>query len=464
MREVELAIVGAGPAGMAAAIEAAKSGVKITLIDENPKPGGQIYQQLPGSFSIRDINQMGKDYVQGQKLLEKIDKYGSNIDFLEGAVVWGAFEDRTLEIVYQEKNQTLKPQKLILAEGALERPMPFPGWTLPGVYAAGGVQRMVKTQRVLPGKRFILTGTGPLQLVVANQLIRAGAEVAGVLEAGSAEGWWKHLSKIWGQWELVKDGLRYLNELRKAKVPFLSPYGIVEAHGNDHVTGATYAKLDKDWKPIAGTEKVLELDTICVGYGFIPSIRLSELLGCKHRYHHNLGGWISEHDIYMETSVPGVFVAGDGAGVAGSMVAIEEGRLCSMRACNQLGRIKESELERLSSPIFKKLKEMRKFRTALDELSAIRPGWFTRIRDDTIICRCEEVTASEIRKRIAEGATNVNEIKFFSRAGMGHCQGRMCESSLQALLTLETNRPIEEVGRLTSRPPIRPIPSGQLLE
>lgn len=463
-REMDLAIVGAGPAGISAAIEAVKLGAKVTLIDENVKPGGKIYQQLPDAFVIRDVNQLGKDYIKGQKLLEDLDKYRAGIEFLDNVIVWGAWEDKSLEIVYQGKTHTLKPQKLILAEGAYERPMPFPGWTLPGVYAAGGVQRMVKTQRVLPGKKFLLTGTGPLQLVVASQLIRSGAQVVGVLEAASSSGWWKRISKVWGQWELIKDGLEYLSELRKAKVPFLSPYGIVEAHGTDQVTGATYAKLDENWKPIAGTEKKVEVDSICVGYGFIPSTRLSGLCKCKLQYSHELGGLIPEHDMYMETSVPGVFIAGDGCGVAGAMVAVEEGRLCAIRACNQLGRIKEDKLKSLSEPILKKLKEIRKFRTVLDEVSAIRLGWFTRVRDDTIICRCEEVTAGEIRKAIADGAVQTNEMKGLLRTGMGYCQGRFCESSLHALIALETKRPIEELERWTLRPPIKPIRLGELQE
>lgn len=457
MRDVELAIIGAGPAGISAAIEAAKLGAPVTMIDENPKAGGQIYRQLPDAFIVQDINQMGRDYLEGRKLLEELDRYRSKIEFLDNAIVWGVFSDRTVEFVYRGKNQTLKAKKLILSEGAYERAMPFPGWTLPGVFATGGVQKIVKTQRVLPGKKFLLTGTGPLQLVVAQELIRAGAEVVGVLEAASTKRLWTNLPKLWRQWELVKEGLGYLNELRKAKVPFLYSYGIVEAHGTDYVTGAKYAKLDKDWRPIPGTEKTVEVDGICVGYGFIPSIRLSNVCGCSHEYHHEMGGWIPEHDVYMETSVPGVFVAGDRAGVMGSMVAVKEGRLCCISACSQLGWINEDKAESLFAPILKKLKGMRKFQAALGEISAIPIGWFSRVRDDTIICRCEEVTAGEIRELVGYGAIHVNDFKRFTRAGTGHCQGRMCESSISALVAMEKNIPWEETGYFTIRPPIKPI-------
>ena len=463
MREIELAVIGGGPAGISAAIEAAKLGVQVAIIDENSKVGGAIYKQFPDPFIVGDISRLGKDYIRGQKMIEEFDRYRGKIEFLESAVVWGLFEDKSIEINYRGKNQTLKPLRLIIAEGAYERPMPFPGWTLPGVFAAGGLHTFIKTQQILPGERFLVTGTGPCQLAVATQLIRSGAKVVGVLEASSSRGIWNYLSKMLGQWGPINDGLQYLNELRKAKVPFLNPYAIVEARGGNQVAEAIYAKVDKDWRPVSGTEKVVEVDSICIGYGFVPSIRLSGLSGCRHQYHRKRGGWIPEHDSYMETSVPGVFVVGDGAGVAGVLVAVEEARLCSIRVCHQLGRIREDEADRLYVPIFEKLKKIKKIRTALEEFSVIRPGWFTRLKDDTIVCRCEEVTAGEIQKLIADGATSINQIKLVTRTGMGHCQGRICESSLSALVAIETKKPIEEVGRFITRPPVRPISLGELV-
>jgi len=268
---------------------------------------------------------------------------------------------------------------------------------------------------------------------------------------------------MWGQWELVKDGLCYLNELRKHRVPLLTSHAIVEARGKDQVTGVTYAKVDKDWKPIHGTERDVEVDAICVGYGFVPSTRLSRLCGCKLMYRHDLGGWIPEHNHRMETSVPGVYVAGDGAGVSGALAAVEEGRLCSIWASHGLGRISDREADRLSGPILKKLSSIRKFRTSLDEVSAFRPGWLARMRRDTTVCRCEEVTYGEILKVIAEGAVTLSELKMFTRAGMGYCQGRMCESSLAALLSMHTGRSIENIGPFTPRPPLKPIRLGDAL-
>ncbi len=228
IREIELAIIGAGPAGVCAAIEAAKFNVSVTVIDENPKPGGQIYRRLTDAFAVTDENRLGKDYIQGTKLIRELERYSQRIKLLADAPVWGIFADREVAFIYEGKSEELRPQKLILAEGAYDRPMPFPGWTLPGVFTAGAALRMVKTERVLPGKRILLAGTGPLQLVLATQLMQAGAEVVSVLEAASSTVVWKYLPQFWGQWGLIKDGLHYLWDLRRNKISYLMSHAIVK--------------------------------------------------------------------------------------------------------------------------------------------------------------------------------------------------------------------------------------------
>lgn len=466
MREVELAIIGAGPAGICAAIEAAKSNVPVTVIDENLRPGGQIYRRLTDSFVVTDENKLGKDYIRGTKLIGELERYSPKIELTEDAPVWGIFADKEIAFMHEGENEELKPQKLILAEGAYDRPMPFPGWTLPGVFAAGGALRMVKTERVLPGKRILLAGTGPLQLVLATQLMQAGAEVVSVLEAATSTVVWKYFPRFWGQWELLKDGLHYLWQLRRGKIPYLTSHAIVEARGDQEVKEAVYVRVDKDGEPIPGTEKTVEVDTICAGYGLIPATRLSRLCGCEHKYEPCLGAWVPSHNENMETTLPGVFVAGDGAGIGGALVAMEEGRLAAIKACQQLGYITQDEARHRSLPIFKKLKGLRRFESALNEIFSIQKGLFTRITDDTIICRCEEVTAGEIRETIADFIAkeeiSIQEIKRLTRAGMGNCQGRMCESTIAQMISIETKRPVAEMEWFTPRPPVKPIPLGSL--
>lgn len=457
MREAELAIIGAGPAGISSAIEAAKSGVQVVLIDENARPGGQIYRQLADGFAVKNERQMGKDYVEGKKLLEEFEKHRQKIELIENALIWGIFEEKQLMFVRGDNNETLKPQKLILSEGAYDRPMPFPGWTLPGVFTAGGVLRMVKTERVLPGRKILLAGTGPLQLVLANQLAQAGAEVVSIVEAASSATGLKYFHKFWGQWQIMADAWRYLRGVQRAKIPILTSHAIIEARGENGVEEAVYARIDKDWKPIPGTEKAVKVDTISMGYGLISSTRLSRLCGCKHEYKPNLGGWVPYHDENMETDLPGVFVAGDCAGVLGALVAVEEGRLASIKACKELGRITDNEAQSRSSSILRKLRGLRRFEWALSQMFVIPKGGVSRITDDTIVCRCKEITAGEIRESIASGATSMGEIKRFTMAGMGYCQGRICENTIAEILSLATNQSMEAVGFFTPRPPVKPL-------
>jgi len=458
MREVELAIIGGGPAGICAAIEAVKCNAQVTLIEENSRLGGQFYRRLAEGFAIVNQRQLDKYYIQGAKLIAEIEQYGKKVELIEDALVWGIFPDKEITLLRDGKTEILKAQRLILAEGAYDRPVPFPGWTLPGVLTAGAALRMVKTEKVLPGERILLAGTGPLQLLLAAHLVRAGAKVVAVLEASHLNNSWKRLPQLWGQWELLKDGLDYLWELRKAKVPLLRGHTIVEAEGKEQVSQAIYAKVDKNWQIVPGTERKVEVDTIITGYGLIPSGRLSQLYGCPQKWDTYLGGWIPEHDEYMETALPGIFAAGDCNGIEGAAVAAEEGRLAAIKICQELGHITPEEASRRCSPIFRKLRGLRRFESALNNIFAIRRGLLAQIPDEVIICRCEEVTAGEIREVIAGGITNINEIKALTRAGMGPCQGRMCASIIAEMVSIKTTRPVEEGGFSTPRPPVKPLP------
>jgi len=460
VREVPLAIIGGGPAGICAAIEAANYGVSATLFEENHSLGGQIYRRLPDSLRIIDQKQLGKDYVQGTRLLAELERCRDKFELKQDVLVWGIFPDKEIAFLHNGKTEMLKAQKLILAEGAYDRPMPFPGWTLPGVMTAGAALRLVKTEKTIPGERILLSGAGPLQLALAARLVRDGATVVAVLEGATLKSSWRYLSGICGQWELLKDGLDYLREINKAKVPLLRWHAIIEARGEKQVQQAIYAKVDRDGRVIAGTEKSLEVDTIITGYGLVPSTRLSRLCGCLHKWHPYLGGWIPCLDDYMETTLPGIFAVGDCTGIEGAIVAQEEGRLAALRVCQQLGLITTAEASRRYSAIFKELRRLRKFEAALNQIFALRRGWLAGLADDVIICRCEEVTAGEIRKVIAEGFTNLSEIKTLTQAGMGPCQGRICEPIITEIISLEAKQLIAEVGFLSPRPPVKPVPFG----
>jgi len=458
LKEIELIILGSGPGGLAAAIEAAKAGVSVTLLDENPHPGGQIYRQFNPGFRVTAPEVLGHDYQRGQELLAEFGAIEKRVEYLGEALVWGVFADRELAFLRGEESHSVRYRALIIAAGAYDRPVPFPGWTLPGVFTAGGAQRLVKAQRVLPGEHILLAGTGPLQLALANQIADAGGKVEAILEAGDIDNWTRLASGVWGQWTLMADAWQYWRGVRKAGIPLWRRHIIVEARGDGHVEEAVVARVDQDWRPIPGSQRSVPADAVCVGYGFVRSVELTRLAQCEHRYEPLLGGWIPVRGEHMETSVPNVYAAGDCAGVAGSFVAIEEGRIAGLAAAQALGHLSTGEAQRRMGPSRERLTGLTRLRRALDEISIPRPGLYDLATDDTIVCRCEEITLGEIKQALTEGVTDMNEVKRMTRMGMGHCQGRMCGPALQEIIAREMHVSAPEVGWLNPRPPVRPVP------
>jgi len=464
VKEIELMILGSGPAGLAAAIEAVRAGASVTLLDENEKPGGQIYRQLAAGYQVTDPGTLGRDYLRGQKLLAEFDSIRLKIDYLDQALVWGIFPDRELAFLRGEESQSVRYRKLIIAAGAYDRPVPFPGWTLPGVFTAGGAQRMVKIQRVLPGESILLAGTGPLQLALANQIAKAGGHVAAIVEAGRIDSWPRLLGATWGQWQLLSDAMHYLMGVRLARIPLWRKHIIVEARGDGKVEEAVVAEVDRSWRPKPGTERTLSVDTICIGYGFVPSTELTRMARCEHRYEPLLGGWIPVLSEDMQTSVSDIYSAGDCTGIAGSMVALEEGRIAGIDAARSLGYLSPEEAAKRAEPSRKRLAGLKRLRRVLDEISMPRPGLYELAKDDTIVCRCEELTLAEIREALQNGATDMNEIKRMTRMGMGNCQGRMCAPALQEIIAREKRVPASDIVYLNPRPPVKPIPLAVLAE
>ena len=458
MKDPELIIIGAGPAGIAAAIEAASAGATVKILDENPKPGGRIYSQLNDGFKLVHPRYLGPDYQKGKALLSEFAAVRKKIDYRHDTLVFGTFENRIMVFHQAGKGQRVAFNKLIVATGAYDRPVPFPGWTLPGVLTAGGAQSLVKMQRVLPGKNLLFAGTGPLQLVVANHVLNGGGTVAAILEAGEINNWLKLLKGFSHNWGLLTDGLQYMRAIRKAGVPLLRRHMILEARGDRQVEEAVIAEVDKDWRAIEKTRRILKVDTICLGYGLVPSVELTRLLGCQHRYSPELGGWIPARNEDMETSVPGVFAVGDGAGVAGSAMAMFEGRIAGISTAQSLGYISSEEARKRKRPYLNNMKKMGRLRDALDRISHPRPGLFELANDDTIICRCEELTLGDIKSAIGKGASEMNELKRMTRMGMGPCQGRMCAPAVQEIIAGQTQTPAAEIAYLNQRPPTKLVP------
>jgi thioredoxin reductase len=451
-----LTVIGAGPAGITAAFTAAETGVEVTVIDENPLPGGQYYRQSPSEFTIPDPVATHSGRPEAAALYSKLEH--PKIKTLYNMSVWGAFEQRMLALADSNQSYLLQADRIVLATGAYDRPLAFPGWTLPGVFGAGATLRMVKTQWLLPGKRVILAGLGPLQLAAADTLLRLGVEVVCVAEAANPVSGWRHLPKFWGHWERLGEAYTYLNTLRKYKVPLLYNHAIVEASGKDHVESATIASLDRQGAPVRGTGRRFEVDTICLGYGLLPSLQLASALDCQLRYDANLGWFVPVHNEIMETSQPGIFVAGDVTDRGGAKVAVAEGQVAGLATAFQLGYLTEEQFHERLRPAMAELAHYNRLASALQSIYAYRPGLSNLARDDTLLCRCEEVTREQVMQALANGAVGLHQVKLYTRAGMGYCQGRFCSALIAPIISQATAQPLSDVHPFTVRPPIQPIP------
>lgn len=451
-----ITIIGAGAAGISAARVAADAGIDVTLIDENPHPGGQYYHQSPPEFHFAHPSDAHSGRADGAAVLDLLSH--PRIQLLSNTQVWGVFDHNTLGLVDPDHSYFLPVEQVILATGAYDRPMAFPGWTLPGIMGAGAAMRMLKTQWVLPGRRVLLAGLGPLQLALANALIKAGAEVVCVADAANPLKSISQLPKFWGHWDRIGEAVTYSSRLAAHRVPVLFNHAIVSAAGKDHVETAVIARLDKTGAPIPGTEREFTVDAVCLGYGLLPSLSVAASFGCELRFDQLLGWFVPVHDPSMQTTRPTVWIAGDAAGIAGAKAAMVEGKIAALSAAHQLGKIDRPALERQLAPAAARLRHLNRLAGALQTIYAYRPGLAKLAQDDTPLCRCEEVTLGEVKAAIARGATDLHQVKLATRAGMGYCQGRFCSVLIAPLIAGALGRPVSEMTPFTARPPHSPVP------
>ena len=455
--KVDIAVVGGGPAGLSAAWAAAQLGAEVLLLDAYPVPGGQYYRQPPQHLADRPTSHQRQGRQLWQKALSAGVKIRSNV------TVWYGDAEKTLIYSGPQGNVALQPKAIILACGTYERPVAFPGWTLLGVLMSGGAQTLLY-HGVLPGRRVLLSGSGPLQLVVAKKLLEAGAEVVAVLEGSSrllSRGI-RHFAGIWGQWERLGEGLSSWAALLGKGVPYRFGWGIVAAHGEQQVERATIARYDEHWRPIQGSEEQVVCDTICIGYGFVPFTTLGKLMGVKHFWSDEWNMEIPERDETMQTNVSGVFAVGDGAGLGGARLSILEGQVAGIAAAVQLGYGNTRAAAALQA-LAPKIRRERAFQKMYADLFTPGEGLFDLAKEDTLICRCEGVTLGQVRHALTMGASSVSEVKAITRIAMGECQGRMCGLHINHLVAQWTGKAPAEVGLNPARPPVFPLPIQALL-
>lgn len=464
MKTFDLVVIGGGPAGIAAAATAAKHGLSVALIDERPTLGGQIYKRVGPGFKVKSAKEVGKDYFLGEELINELENSSVEL-FLETLV--GTIENSAVVIVRNgESAERLSYKKLLISPGAYDRPVAFPGWTLPGVITAGAAQSLVKTQRVNPGSRIFFAGSGPLALAFPAQLSGYGANIVGIIEAAPRPGIFKALRILFaviGNLDLMRDAAKYQFHLISNRIPMTYRRIIVSANGKDRVESVTHAKVDKNWRVIPGTEKTVEVDALCVGYGFFPSVELFRLLGCELAYEESRGGAVVKLDNWGATSVANVFGAGDGTGISGSYVAIARGRLAALKIAAELGKISETSLTALATGFQKTFKRRTKFQSAINNAYEIKSGIYALADNKTVICRCESVTLENILP-VLESTVDPSVVKAYTRCGMGLCQGRNCQRQISALIAEKQNISIAEISQATPRFPTKPISLGQIAD
>lgn len=448
---IEIAVVGAGPAGVAAAVVAAQAGAKVTLIEETDRPGGQYYKQPAAPINPRTLPASLGDTVQhGRELLAGLTH--PNIQLRCNTLVWNISPDRALDVYGPEGAIRLRARKVIIASGAYERVTAFPGWTLPGVTTVGAAQLLLKGQSLLVGQRLLLAGSGPLLQLAAVQLLDAGAEIVAILEARSRLEFLSHATKLFGQWDKIGQGVANQKRLAEAGVPIRFGCTVVQARGDRQVEEAVIAKVDGDGRPQPGTEERVAVDTICLNFGFVPATELTRLAGCEMRFDSQFASPATKTNEEMETSRPGIFAAGETRGIGGVEVALVEGRIAGAAAARQLG-YQPNGPDLRQEWIAKRAQA-----DALGAMFAYKPGLCALATDDVAICRCEEVTAGEVRAAARAGAVNLNSLKVWTRLGMGRCQGRVCGPIAAQIVAAETGRSLESAGAFTVRPPIKPVP------
>ncbi|GAA0793387.1 hypothetical protein GCM10008910_08340 [Faecalicatena orotica] len=336
----EVVIIGAGPAGLAAAIEATKNGCQVLLVDENRTAGGQFFKQLHKFFGSQAHSAGIRGFEIGKQLLKETEELGVEV-WLESSVI-GIFAGKRVAVLRNGITETVEAQSILICTGGAENPLRFPGWTYPGVMGAGAAQTMVNVNRVLPGKRILMIGSGNVGVIVAYQLLQAGADVVGIVEGMPRIGaYGVHAAK-----------------LKRAGVPFFIGHTIAEARGSDRVEEAVIARFENG-QILKGTERKIDVDTICVAVGLRPLSELAQMAGVKHGFIPELGGFMPIHNTDMETSVEGIYVAGDTAGVEEASTAMDEGRLAAVSVSCALGHLNRADAEQKKEEIRDRLASLR---------------------------------------------------------------------------------------------------------
>lgn len=455
MAEHDLAVVGAGPAGLAAAVTAAEHGLRVLLVDAAARPGGQYWRHAD------DRHTPGRRYDDLHRRLRAAQDAG-RLDHVAGHQVWFVERDEGLTLHLTPRREPVRAPALVLAPGGYDRQLPVPGWDLPGVLAAGGAQALLKGSRTPPGRRAVVAGTGPFLLPVATGLAEAGVEVVAVCEAGSPTGWARSPLGAAAVPSKTVEAARYAAALARHRIPFHTRTAVTAISGEDAVTAVTLSRLDREGRvrPDVPPREV-EVDVVALGWGFTPSLDLFSTLGAQLRLDAD-ESLVVAVDGGQRTDVPGVYAAGEVTGVGGALLALAEGELAALSVAADAGR---PVAERRVRALRRAVGRARRFAAAMHRAHPVPAQWQTWLRPDTVVCRCEEVTHAEMcTARDELGAADARTMKLLARPGMGWCQGRVCGYATAALAAGGRPLTADDLASTCRRTLAVPVPLEELAD
>ncbi|SDQ49220.1 FAD-dependent oxidoreductase [Microbacterium sp. cf332] len=449
----DLAVIGAGPAGLSAAVVAAEAGLRVVLVDAGIQTGGQ-YWRHPDEWHLdafAEPEHTGHHHwARYRGLRERLRRHidAGRIVHRAGRQVWrmdgdarSGFLLRTTAVAGADAaavdDRAIRAERVVLAPGAYDRQLPVPGWTLPGVMAAGGVQAMLKADQVAAGRRAVVAGTGPFLLAVAAGLVRAGVEVVAVCEANALSRWAVTPLRALQEPGKLVEGAGYAAAFVRHRIPVRTRTVVTAVTGEGRVTGATIARVDSAGRVRPGTERTADVDLVAFGWGFTPQIELVVGAGAETRIDVD-GSLVAVVDVDQRTSVTGLYAAGEVTGIGGAVQSCAEGELAALAAAVDAGlAISAATARRLR----RRLARGRSFAVGMHRASPVPEQWATWLRDDTLVCRCEEVPLSAVRATVTDlAADDARDVRVTARPGMGMCQGRVCGFALSCLVAHETGR------------------------
>lgn len=448
MVEPRVVVVGAGPAGVRCAEQLVAAGLRPTVIDEGRRDGGQIYRRQPENFTRSYTTLYGSEASRAEALHHSFDALRGRIDYRSETLAWNLTAGE-LHLVRDGVASRLAYDALVICSGATDRLMPVKGWEHAGTYSLGAAQVALKSQACSIGRQVVFMGSGPLLYLVAMQYLKAGAQIAGVLDTSRLRDQLSALPKLLARPGLLRNGLSFIAALRRAGVPVLSGIDPVEINGGaDGVTGVAF--LDA-----RGRRRELTCDAVAMGYHLRPETQLADLARCAFRFDEQARQWFPEVSLEGRSSVKGVYLAGDGARILGADGAESAGRLAALSALADFGRaVDPAQVAHL----LRQQQTMERFRQGLVTAFPWPASQAARLPDDAIVCRCEAISAGELRRVVGEmGAAEANRAKAFSRVGMGRCQGRYCGQAGAEVIAHAAGVSIEVVGRLRGQAPVKPL-------